>query len=343
MLEYCHSRTHLSLVAAFYEILQRYHGCLRLQPYLHNNNILQTSTSNPFFLSSNHKLYGLSDGEKVWRAMNIPGSIKAVTNSLAHTLLLTKEGELYGVGWNHFGELEIEDDSLTQKDWRVNTTVPEPPVRLYAAIGHSFFLTATGRLYAIGCSSYGALGLPIEGIYDGWTLVPTPQPVLAVITDDTCTFILTVTGDLYGVGESVALTKGCNAWQYLPFPVPVAKIVASPYDVFALMTNGEVYGIGDLVNSVTWKLLPLKEKMLDVVVGHKYCLLLSVTGKLYGREMGGMTILSSSVPVPTPVTPVLIFIDSDAAYFLGEDGQLYTLENDRSRARENWTLAVVKG
>ncbi len=95
-----------------------------------------------------------------------------------HTLFLTYDGKVYSCGYNHMGQLGLN-----------NTTIQSTPQQITSLIGdttthfntltissikcgrdHSIFLTNDGKVYGCGDNSLGQLGLPLPQ-YN------TPQPI----------------------------------------------------------------------------------------------------------------------------------------------------------------------
>lgn len=89
--------------------------------------------------------------------------IKAVSCGGAHTLILSRQGELFSIGSNEYGQLGLNDRQLTF------TTAPlliqEIQSRglqvkqMASGQSHSLILTDNGQIFAWGSNIYGQCGL----------------------------------------------------------------------------------------------------------------------------------------------------------------------------------------
>ena len=68
---------------------------------------------------------------------------------------------------------------------------------------YSFFVTATGEVYASGYNDYGQLGLGDTSNRQTFTLVPLAERVIAVATGSGHSLLLTASGEVYASGLNV--------------------------------------------------------------------------------------------------------------------------------------------
>jgi alpha-tubulin suppressor-like RCC1 family protein len=86
--------------------------------------------------------------------------IKEISTGYAHTMFLTKTGEVYACGWGRDGELGTGDTLNLLTPVKI-TTFPDgtdPIKEISAGSVHTTFLTETGEVYACGNGGYKRLG-----------------------------------------------------------------------------------------------------------------------------------------------------------------------------------------
>jgi len=181
-------------------------------------------------------------------------AVKQIACGKSHTLILTKEGQVYSCGSNDYGQLGHE----------------KPRTKLYAIPGldawkivlvacgenHSLALNEWGQVLSWGCNLYGQLGL--NNIND---MNSKPRIVKDLVTSYVIqiacgykhSLALTSRGELYtwGSNENGQLGVGLKN-KVVPVPtlvssikgLPIALIACGASHSFVLSKSGAVYGWG---------------------------------------------------------------------------------------------------
>uniref|UniRef100_A0A6B2L9K2 RCC1-like domain-containing protein n=1 Tax=Arcella intermedia TaxID=1963864 RepID=A0A6B2L9K2_9EUKA len=76
-----------------------------------------------------------------------------------HSLALTEEGELYGWGYNVYGQLGIERQNAIPRPTKINHPFPSKIEQISCGCFHSMVLLSDGSLYTWGQNEYGQGGI----------------------------------------------------------------------------------------------------------------------------------------------------------------------------------------
>lgn len=213
------------------------------------------------------------------RHVNVPKSlsfdilIRKVSCGSAHTLILSKQGELFSIGSNEYGQLGLNDRQLNF------TTAPLlvqeiqgkglQVKQIASGQNHSLILAQNGQVYSWGSNIYGQCGLAksssgqnsptfLQGEAD-LNRIYVPQRVRAeTVTSDSLKDVLA------GENFSGFLTTGG--------------------DVFTFGDNAEgQLGVGSTQNSFNepWK-VQCDEKIAQASLGYQHMLLLTYSGRVLG-------------------------------------------------------------
>ena len=115
--------------------------------------------------------------------VTLPGEIGPVTQIAAgsdHSLAVTASGQLYGFGYNYYGQLGRSANTSSGDPNPTPTVVTlageiGPVTQVAAGGNHSLAVTASGQLYAFGYNGYGELGSATNSGTGNPN--PTPTPV----------------------------------------------------------------------------------------------------------------------------------------------------------------------
>ena len=229
-----------------------------------------------FFITEDGILYGAGNnsfgqlglGDNVDRdtftPITLPDGKKVaqVSTSGSHTLVLTREGELYVTGYNEYGELGTGESGLaTNKNTFTSVTVQgnKKVVQISAGGIHSMVLTADGEVFTTGSNMSGQLGTgeSYGSNNDIFTLISIPGGKKAeqisaggfhsmVLTDDEKLY---ATGGNYygqlGVGRSGSLS-GENTLTLISIPgdKKVSLISAGGSESLIVTSDGGLYFAG---------------------------------------------------------------------------------------------------
>ena len=131
--------------------------------------------------TSKHQLYGFGDNacsqlgmntmdknvtDPVLIKGNISGIVKQICCGYNHTLILTKNGLLYGCGYNVYGQLSMSDTDKTYELFELSKTSLKLNNIEYISCGQysSYVLNNDGILYSFGDNRRGQLGINNKNI-----------------------------------------------------------------------------------------------------------------------------------------------------------------------------------
>ena len=204
--------------------------------------------------------------------MTLPGQIGTVVHAAAggnHSLVVTSSGQLYGFGYNRYGQLGNGTNNNSDTPNPTPTLVGLPgqvgPVTLVSAGGvHSLAATASGQLYAFGYNFFGQLG----NATNNGTSTPNPTPTLVTLpgqigtiadisASEEFSLALTSTGQLYVFGSNRygQLGNATNAATGNPNPQPtpvtlpgqagpITHVAAGSFHSLAVTSSGQLYAFG---------------------------------------------------------------------------------------------------
>ena len=204
------------------------------------------------WLLGRNDFYQLGDGSGTSSSeyIKLADGVKDVALGNGFTLYVTEDGELYGVGRNHKGQLGIADREIIKTPEKIMEGVD----KVYASASGSFAacVTTTAEMYVWGDNSRKQLGRITESDYSS-----TPEKVLDNVKD--CAL---------GEGHTLALTEeykvmawGSNAYGQIGnleisdisepklLAENVNMISAGPETSLILFNNGKVTGWGKKTHS----------------------------------------------------------------------------------------------
>jgi uncharacterized repeat protein (TIGR02543 family) len=224
---------------------------------------------------------GSSDYIKEFTQVTIPGDklVASVSAGRDHTLFVTTDGELYGMGDKNYGRLirPYNDPEFDESSW----SIMEPLLlsddmsgvrSVSAGVNHSMVVKENNELWAFGAEKYGALGNGIDnfygpGIYTPFKvtdplLLPTGFEVQEVFAANNSTFILKTDGTLLAVGSDYGhmLGDGDNSTachtEILTLSDNVSAFTASGGNTLYGKTDGTVWGAGYNYTSTDHGIIP---------------------------------------------------------------------------------------
>jgi len=142
-------------------------------------------------------------------------SVRAIASGVAHSLVLTKSGEVYAWGYGEFGQLGIGSNPVSQS---VPVLVPITGiVGIACGWRHSLAFKANGELYAWGWNDCGQVGNGTQQDQLTPVLIPGVD-VVAAFCGGKHSMVITRNGELYGWGknEDEQLSPGWGAEVLTP-------------------------------------------------------------------------------------------------------------------------------
>jgi alpha-tubulin suppressor-like RCC1 family protein len=197
------------------------------------------------------------------------GPVVQVAAGQLHSLALTAGGQVFGFGYNAFGQIGATNSGSTSPN-PTPTLVPFPPgagpvVQVATGVAHSLALTASGQLYTFGSNGVGQLGnatnVGTNNPNPTPTLVSLPGavgPVVQIAGGALHSLALTATGQLYAFGFNAfgQLGTTTNSGTENANPTPtfvglpgqvgaVTQIAAGRYFSLAATASGQLYAFGE--------------------------------------------------------------------------------------------------
>ena len=181
----------------------------------------------------------------------LPGAVTAVAASGVgvYSLVLLRNGDVYGFGSNLYGQLGLGDTTDRLTPTKI-MTLPGAVAAVAAGYTHSLVLLQNGDVYTFGENPYGELGLGDTTLHGTPTRITALLgPAAAVVAGAQYSLILLANGDAYACGSNVRgqLGLGDTLDRLTPtrittLPGPVAAAAAGGGDSFLLLGSEEPGG-----------------------------------------------------------------------------------------------------
>jgi PKD repeat protein len=269
----------------------------------------------------------------------------AAGNNGAHSLFLTSDGSVWGMGYNGDGEL---GDGSTNNVFVPEEVLPSGITNIGAGGYDSFFIKSDGSLWGTGYNFYGELGdgstnnqyAPIEIVSSG---------VIAVAGGDDHTLFLKSDGSLWGMGYNADGELGIGTTNDQSSPVEIVSggvkaISAGGYHSLFIKSDGSLWGMGynasgQLGNgSTSRQLTPIKligSNVAAIAAGFNHTLVVESNGTLwvtgdntYG-ELGDGTQTSRSTFELVAGTVTAAAAGDQFSLFLKTGGSLWSMGHDQ--------------
>ncbi len=245
------------------------------------------------------------------RPVNIPTYISLPANkrivsiiiNYASTFLLSESGQWYACGNNLYAQLGLGHKEPVTVPTEVFLPTHEKITDVVTNNGSTFLRSESGQWYACGNNMYSQLGLGHESDVNVPTEVflPTHEKIIAVVTDNGSTFMLSVSGQWFACGNNQHRQLGL--------------------------------GFGSSVTSLILVSLPINEKIASIITGNDSTFLRSESGQWYacGNNRRGQLGLGHANKVNAPTEVILLanekitaVVTNDGSTFLrSESGQWY--------------------
>jgi autotransporter-associated beta strand protein len=184
--------------------------------------------------------------------VNIPTNLMAIAAGGRHSLLLGKDGKVYGFGDNGSGQVGL---GVSAMSIRTNTEIGSLSgiTAIAAGAEHSLALDSSGNVYAWGRGNAGQLGYPTLSGANQPRLISGLSGVKQLAAGDKHSLFLTTNGTVYacglnnagqlGLGTNVVST---NVPTRLTFPAGafITKLVTGLDRAHAIASSGKVYAWG---------------------------------------------------------------------------------------------------
>lgn len=260
-----------------------------------------------------------------------------------HCLVLTAKGQVYGFGFNQFGQLGVGIKADTFEPLLI---IPENIVAVRCGSQFSLALTANGRVLVWGSAKDGRLGCVVE---DSNQYYPMEISKLSrhVIVDIQVglwhSFALTNKGRVYGWGGSAFYQLGLGRRSNLKEPQafnftkePIKTIRCGAFHTLFLTTSGRVYVAG-LEDRLFRQLDLLIPKPIDqiVIINYRFAVstsqedLLMVINKNCQVQLWSNQATS---PVVTSNKSMLNLLQNCATYLV--PNEMFTVKDDKNKNKK---------
>ena len=204
---------------------------------------LGNGVKNPRIVDSAQTRSG--DEQDYYGVLDFPKRIVSVATGSLHSLICTKEGEVYSFGGNQYGQLGDGTENIHCSPTLVS--LPERAMKVIAGTRDSFALTQEGTLYLWGQNPL--LMTAVKSATFPFVL-DFPFPVRDIVSNSQQTFLQTQDGDIYAWGWNYSGELGNGSILHRLTPEKCAirdveKIVCGRSAVLAKTRNGEIFTWGD--------------------------------------------------------------------------------------------------
>jgi alpha-tubulin suppressor-like RCC1 family protein len=254
--------------------------------------------------------------------------VTAVAVGSLHTVVLTRDGNLYTWGTGSSGQLGdgVFHQSTQNRPRKVlteGTPIAETTIiQIAAGKAHTMALSADGRLFAWGQNSSGQLGdgssidrnLPTAVVMNGALAGKT---VVAIATRNDTSFALTADGLVFSWGSGLSGLYGAgeasSSWRFEPQMIKmdgamagktIVHIAAGTVTAYAIASDGTLFGWG------------------------------SHTGGLLGEDVSSVGVSDQPVEISLPAehahrVPVAVTANAGTLFVLTRDGMLFSAGRSR--------------
>lgn len=151
----------------------------------------------------------------------IARNVKSVSAGKNHSLYISSDNKLYGMGSSYYGQLGLGDNLSHAKPVEITSGV----TAVEAGANYTLFLDANNTLYGMGANSYGQLGDGSRTDRD--TPVKIATNVASFSAGDTFSMFITNDGMLYGMGSNEYGQLGLGSVSRVVKPTLVASNVTT--------------------------------------------------------------------------------------------------------------------
>lgn len=192
--------------------------------------------------------------------ISIPYTVSMVSTQFRHTIVLCRNGKLFGFGESRFGQLGIQINkkkkakSIIYEPTSLFSDFPDSPIHnetiVSAKVGmkHSIFLAQSNSIWFVGDNKFSQLG-------DSSIASPCFKPIC------------------FQVSENVICNEIYCGWNHSVILFDSRKLI-----LFGRNNYGQ---LGSSDTSSTKNELEFEESVKSISIGSEHCLVLLPSGKLY--------------------------------------------------------------
>ena len=256
-----------------------------------------------------------------YKVGGLPKVIKIAAGNYT-TMVITENKELYGWGFNGYGNIGI--GSYTNKVTASKVVGFEDVIDVSVGKNHTMTLTSDGNVYATGSNLYGQLGNGNEEIFkvNEFTKVNLPDVITTIDCGELSNAVITVNGNVYTWGQNAygQLGLGDKETQFNPTLVSglnnIREIEIGKTNAIVRDGNGKMYITGSNIygqlgkgtkgsstNVTNFEMLTKIDNGLRLATGDTYVVVLKEDGFVWAwgdynhGDMEKKSITNSKVPV----------------------------------------------
>ena len=256
-----------------------------------------------------------------YKVGGLPKVIKIAAGNYT-TMVITENKELYGWGFNGYGNIGI--GSYTNKVTASKVVGFEDVIDVSVGKNHTMTLTSDGNVYVTGSNLYGQLGNGNEEIFkvNEFTKVNLPDVITTIDCGELSNAVITVNGNVYTWGQNAygQLGLGDKETQFNPTLVSglnnIREIEIGKTNAIVRDGNGKMYITGSNIygqlgkgtkgsstNVTNFEMLTKIDNGLRLATGDTYVVVLKEDGFVWAwgdynhGDMEKKSITNSKVPV----------------------------------------------
>ena len=256
-----------------------------------------------------------------YKVGGLPKAIKIAAGNYT-TMVITENKELYGWGFNGYGNIGI--GSYTNKVTASKVVGFEDVIDVSVGKNHTMTLTSDGNVYVTGSNLYGQLGNGNEEIFkvNEFTKVNLPDVITTIDCGELSNAVITVNGNVYTWGQNAygQLGLGDKETQFNPTLVSglnnIREIEIGKTNAIVRDGNGKMYITGSNIygqlgkgtkgsstNVTNFEMLTKIDNGLRLATGDTYVVVLKEDGFVWAwgdynhGDMEKKSITNSKVPV----------------------------------------------
>jgi alpha-tubulin suppressor-like RCC1 family protein len=278
----------------------------------------------------------------------------AIACGAYYTMILMSSGNIYGTGYNVYGQLG-DDTTVNKYSMTImpNTT-GQIPSSISCGSNHTVVLMANGSIYGTGVNGAGQLGLNNTTIKKTLTAmtIPSGKTPSSISCGENHTIVKMTDGTIYGTGRNIngELGNGTTTNQLTLTSISTggktpSSISCGNSHTIVTMTDGSIYGTGSnydgqlgdgtIIDKSTFNQLinNTTKTPLIVTCGASHTMICMTDYSIYGTGYNNAGQLGlgfstdktyyTSIPNINGKTPLAIYCSYNITILLMNDGTLY--------------------
>ncbi|MBQ3868998.1 MAG: CotH kinase family protein [Clostridia bacterium] len=208
-----------------------------------NNNVMAAilTLSGEIYVSGAPTVPGINIGPDRWSLVEYDGIPVSVSVGYDHLLVLDKDGSVWGIGNNSYGQLGAADEGGTVTEFR---KIADNAVMISAGRRNTAFIDNNGDCYVLGDARWNKFSGSTENITEPYKLL---SGVSFIASGEHEMLLVTEGGELYYAGwrSPDGFSQGTGSHGAAKLPIGgVSKAVMHFCDIAIMTESGDLYGYG---------------------------------------------------------------------------------------------------